>query len=92
MGEQRGARVCEQCGKNNVYIINTRYDSFGKYVRRRLYCEDCEHRWTTYEVTKEDFENVKKANKIMALVKKIMNECRDENTAYNGEQTISRKE
>lgn len=77
MAEPKGARVCNGCGGSNVYVKDTRYDSYGKYVRRRLECLDCGERWTTYEVTKEDFENVKKASRIIAHVKDILSQYKE---------------
>lgn len=75
MGKENfGPRRCTKCGGYNVSAHNTRYNSFDKYVRRRIFCEDCGERYTTYEVTEEDFEAVKKAKRIINSVRNILQE------------------
>lgn len=76
MGHEEGIRVCRKCGGANVFVYETNYGSFEKYVRRRIVCKDCGERYTTYEVTKEDFDNVKKARQIITYVKKVLEEMK----------------
>lgn len=67
----KSLRMCPQCGGINLYTIETRPVRSGEkfcYVRRRIVCEDCGERWTTYEVMKEDFDKVKKMEKIAIYI------------------------
>jgi len=47
---------CPECGKDSEgvgHIADTRLIDSGSTVRRRRRCLSCEHRWTTYEVSRE---------------------------------------
>jgi len=39
---------CPQCQSENTRVIDTTHDSHGG-IRRRRVCEDCNHRFSTYE-------------------------------------------
>lgn len=39
---------CPQCESENTRVIDTTHDSHGG-IRRRRVCEDCSHRFSTYE-------------------------------------------
>ena len=40
---------CPKCRAHAVGVYDSRL-TYGSTIRRRRYCEDCDHRWTTYEV------------------------------------------
>ena len=43
---------CPKCGSYNTTVYDTRLEE--KSRRRRRRCNDCEHRFTTYEITLGD--------------------------------------
>ena len=47
---------CEQCGKEQIMVHDTRMIEGIK--RRRRICAMCGNRTTTYEISKEDFEKL----------------------------------
>jgi len=52
------ATPCPACGANRNSVTDSRA-SRGT-VRRRRYCDNCNHRWTTYEVSEEVIRSVLK--------------------------------
>lgn len=54
--------VCPKCGCGYTLIIDSRKDDTEKnlndYIRRRRVCEECDERFTTYEITKQDFNTL----------------------------------
>ena len=46
--------VCPKCRSENVLIINSR--PRGDTVRRRRECENCSERWTTLEISMEEYQ------------------------------------
>ena len=44
---------CASCGSLNSGVIDSRMNEDGTSIRRRRECEDCGHRFTTYESPKE---------------------------------------
>lgn len=52
---------CPRCGCTDDKVIETRAARDGDSIRRRRMCEDCEHRFTTYEmVLRTEFVVVKR--------------------------------
>lgn len=41
--------VCPKCQQNNTRVLDSRETEGNKAVRRRRECEDCTHRFTTFE-------------------------------------------
>lgn len=41
---------CPSCKKDNISTIDTRQVEQRNSVRRRKKCQDCEHKWTTFEI------------------------------------------
>ena len=41
--------LCPVCGAPNTRVIDSRPAESGQAIRRRRECEDCSHRFTTYE-------------------------------------------
>lgn len=58
---------CPNCKNNNIYVLDTRPSSENS-IRRRRVCLDCDHRWTTYEYSKEDLDN-RKIKKFVRIVR-----------------------
>lgn len=46
---------CPFCHKENTRVVDSRLVAEGDKVRRRRHCEDCEQRFTTYEIVEESF-------------------------------------
>jgi protein-arginine kinase activator protein McsA len=44
--------ICPKCGSDNSSVMSTRLNKTRDRVYRRRVCEDCGHRWSTYEVEK----------------------------------------
>ena len=40
---------CPKCQQNNDTVIDSREARDGTSIRRRRVCQECEHRFTTYE-------------------------------------------
>lgn len=63
-------RRCPKCG-GNVYVVHSepRYDGLDrlgihdKIIRRRLECDNCGERYTSYEITAEALAVLKEARK-----------------------------
>ena len=61
------ARRCPKCGAKELYVINTEPKPCGlqqigvksKVIRRRLECENCWERFTTYEIAAEDLTRIR---------------------------------
>ena len=45
--------TCEQCGGNNYKVLESRPQL--DWVRRRIVCQSCEHRSTSYEISERQF-------------------------------------
>lgn len=41
--------ICPKCQQNNTRVLDSRETEGNKAVRRRRECEDCNHRFTTFE-------------------------------------------
>lgn len=41
--------ICPKCKQNNTRVLDSRETDGNKAVRRRRECEDCKHRFTTFE-------------------------------------------
>jgi transcriptional repressor NrdR len=41
--------LCPKCQANSTKVIDSRESSEGRSIRRRRECEDCKHRFTTFE-------------------------------------------
>ena len=44
---------CPSCGNFNNQVVDSRLNKEGNNIRRRRQCDDCEHRFTTYERVEE---------------------------------------
>lgn len=60
-------RKCPNCGKKELYVMYSepKHNGLqqigvkGKVIRRRLECENCWERFTTYEIDAEDLTNIR---------------------------------
>ncbi len=41
--------LCPSCGNSDTRVIDSRPADSGQSIRRRRICDECEHRFTTYE-------------------------------------------
>ena len=44
---------CPKCGGNKSSVVDSRQAEDGNMIRRRRECEECQHRFTTYERVEE---------------------------------------
>lgn len=57
MSEHEGFKIiCPKCGAARTCVIDSRADSNGLHVRRRRKCLKCRKRFTTYEVSVDEYE------------------------------------
>jgi len=54
---QKSCFACKKCGNDSYKVIETRVT--GTHVRRRCKCFSCGHRFTTYEISEENYEQFK---------------------------------
>ena len=72
-------RVCSECGLSNVRVLDTRITT-GGCIRRRIECQNCGYRFTTYELHEDDFkslcngDNVQEASAV--IIKKMIGEIK----------------
>lgn len=45
--------LCPKCGGNKSSVVDSRQAEDGNTIRRRRECEECQHRFTTYERVEE---------------------------------------
>lgn len=70
---------CPNCNSTNIFTSNSRKSEERNSVYRRRECSDCEHRWTTYEVSAEllsTYENLHKKlpNEIKKFIETLIQE------------------
>lgn len=49
---------CPSCGSKQSHIIDSRANTGGDFKRRRRVCDSCGYRWSTVEITLEDFQSI----------------------------------
>ncbi len=54
---------CPNCLSNNVYVIDSRNESKNNSILRRRKCSNCNHRWSTREISEENYEEYKELKK-----------------------------
>lgn len=62
---------CPGCRGSNVNVVDSRPvedKDFGFIVRRRRTCNNCDHRWTTYEVSAEIYAKFCEAPREPAVI------------------------
>lgn len=52
---------CPACGGEKVAIKESRFVGSSRWRRRN--CIQCDHKWTTYEVSSEDFDIISRSKK-----------------------------
>lgn len=71
-GEQ--SMMCPKCGSVNVQCVDSRQTP-DNLTRRRRWCEDCCHRFSTVEITVDEYQATKKK---LALLQTILNAVKEE--------------
>lgn len=64
--------ICPMCGSDYNKVVDSRMNSDG-IVRRRRLCE-CGLRFTTYEVTGEEYEKMKRLEEIAIKLKEVIDD------------------
>jgi transposase-like protein len=54
---------CPKCGMYLLYIIDSRPTN--GHIRRRRVCLECEHRFTTYEISSGEYDALKEKEKLL---------------------------
>ena len=65
---------CPACGKGGALTIDSRGGP--TTVRRRRECPCCKHRWTTYELAAEAYEELVKAHKFIVELERQLSIAR----------------
>ena len=63
---------CPQCSGTDARVKDTRPSS--GVTRRRRVCPDCDHRWTTYEVSEQLFSTLRARQGVIRLTREAVNE------------------
>jgi len=58
---------CSSCGERSAFVIESRIRPDGSR-RRRLACQACGHRFTTYEVYQDDYQRLQSAAARLAAI------------------------
>lgn len=58
---------CPRCSFGATRVIDSRDLENGRFTRRRRQCSGCSSRWTTYEVTPDDFRELAMDNLLGVL-------------------------
>ena len=82
---------CPNCHGQNLYIVDARGTKNGIGYRRRRECADCGARFTTYEVTKEEYSLIAKSAKILKEVQNLLGKC-ERNIEKSTDQILSKKD
>ena len=65
---------CPACGSRNWVVLDSRETKGGR--RRRKRCNDCEHRWTTYEVPQKTLRELQaQVSELQAKMDKLFAFC-----------------
>ena len=64
--------ICEKCGSENVYVKDSRPDKYG--YRRLRECAECGYRTTTFEIPKENYMAMLRAEQRYQKVMKWLSE------------------
>lgn len=64
--------ICPMCGSKNNYVKDSRTIGDGT-VRRRRYCS-CGIRFSTYELTAEEYEKMKQLEEIAIKLKEVIDD------------------
>ncbi len=99
-------RKCPNCGARELYVMYSepkhnglkQIGVTGKVIRRRLQCENCWEKFTTYEIDAKDLTNIrdtlhtirKKARlskTVMGRLKTAIGHCQEDLDRINGENS-----
>ena len=65
--------LCPECGSKDNGVADTRSNDKPRGIYRRRVCKECGLRFTTYEITEEDFDRIKNNYiKMKTLVERMM--------------------
>ena len=68
---------CPKCGGNKSSVVDSRQAEDGKTIRRRRECDECHHRFTTYE-------RVEEADSLLWWKKMVTREQFSRDKIFNG--------
>ena len=66
---------CPSCPDGKIKTIDTRQQP--GTVRRRHRCRACNHRWTTYEISREDYHLLKEWRRTKQLTVQVLRNAAD---------------
>jgi transcriptional regulator NrdR family protein len=55
--------ICPECKSKNVYIHDSRQSD--ESTRRRRWCAECGHRFSTFEISLEELQRLKKKEEFL---------------------------
>jgi transcriptional regulator NrdR family protein len=77
-------RMCPKCGEDSAVLDSRETDR--SVVRRRRECRACATRWTTYELSAEEYEALQRVQQIaqtMATARRALKSAEEQLTVAN---------
>lgn len=72
------ALVCPSCNHRGAAVADSRVSEGGKFIRRRRICLGCEHRWTTHEISQEQYYEFIELQRVMKRIALLADKPREE--------------
>lgn len=63
--------VCQLCGSRKFSVIDSRHNEDGT-VRRRRICKKCGTRFTTFEITMDEYFTLRKIEELAIKMKEVI--------------------
>ena len=64
---------CINCGSRNVSVTECRQYKSTIYARRRRFCLNCKHKWSTVEIEANEYKTIKEGLKNINKLVEIYN-------------------
>lgn len=72
------ALVCPSCDHRGAAVADSRVSEDSKFIRRRRICLGCEHRWTTYEISQDQYYEFIELERVMKRIGLLADKSREE--------------
>lgn len=88
-----GPHTCAKCGNGSVRVADSRPQDTKFYRKRRIVCNKCQHRWSTFEIHQMTFDLLTKMKELWTRMKissdaiaKAVADCKEitEQQLFNG--------
>ena len=75
---------CPKCGSIESHVTDSRNNETSNSRRRRYECNRCRHRYTTYEVSGEDYERLQTVKLDISQIDSVIAVLRMIKVQFNG--------